>query len=129
MKRWIKHILFFCLVCLFAFISITYDAPELVSTHFVFSLYGVGMLLIHQFLLRLSGLDNTWTLVHAVLMFFLLLFMHTVYWHWWDFLLTAHTARAGLHHLVNFIKSPLPLFIIYTVFQLLKQTKVGYSSV
>lgn len=128
MKRWFKHILFVCLVMLFAFISINYEAVELVRKKSIFTFYCMAMFVIHYLLLRLSGFNVVWVIAHALTMLLLLIFMHTVYWHWWDFLLTAHTARAGLHHLVNFIKSPLPLFILYIVFLLWKHTKVGYSS-
>lgn len=127
MKKWIKHTLFICLVFIFTFISISYEAVELVSSYTIFCFYGIIMFVLHQLLLRLSGFHTAWVISHGLTMLVLLVFMHTVYWHWWDFLLTAHTARAGLHHLVNFVKSPLPLFIFYIVFLLWKQTRVGYS--
>jgi hypothetical protein len=106
----------------FAWVSIRYDAPQLAEGHVLFSMYCVSMFVIHQLLLRASGLDIFWRLFHATLMFCLIVFMHTIYWRWWDFLLTAHTARSGLHHLINFIKSPLPLFIFYIVFLLSRET-------
>ncbi|HLP32940.1 MAG TPA: hypothetical protein VK202_05670 [Bacteroidia bacterium] len=111
------------LILAFSFISISVESAQVSETHLHFSAYCLLMLFLQQSILRFAELNLLWVKIHLVLLILLLVFMHTVYWHWWDFVFTEHTAKAGLNHLINFIKSPLPLFILY-ILALLKKLSV-----
>lgn len=123
MKVLIRLVFATLLILAFSFISITMEPYEVLYTHLFFSAYCLLMLFLHQCILRFAGLNTFWLKTHLLIMGLVLVFMHTIYWHWWDFIFTAHTAGAGLNHLINFIKSPLPLFILY-IFALLKKLSV-----
>ncbi|MBP7261985.1 MAG: hypothetical protein KBB37_11905 [Bacteroidia bacterium] len=123
MKALFRVVFATLLILAFSFISISVEPAEVLGTHLLFSLYCLLMLLLQQCILRFAELNILWVKIHLVLSVLLVIFMHTIYWQWWDFLLTAHTAKAGLNHLINFLKSPLPLFIVY-ILALLKKLSV-----
>lgn len=123
MKVIFRVILATLLILAFSFVSISVEPAEVLGTHFLFSLYCLLMLVLQQYILRFAELNILWVKIHLVLLVLLVIFMHTIYWQWWDFLLTTHTAKAGLNHLINFLKSPLPLFILY-ILALLKRLSV-----
>ena len=127
MKYLTKVVFATLLILAFSFISISVEPAAVLNTHIFFSAYCLLMLFLQQCILRLAELNFLWVKIHLVMFVLLLVFMHTVYWHWWDFLLTAHTAKAGVNHLINFIKSPLPLFILYIVALLKKRTVEAVS--
>lgn len=123
MKMLFRVVFATLLILAFSFISISIEPAEVLGTHLLFSLFCLLMLFLQQSILRFAELNILWVKIHLVLFVLLVIFMHTIYWQWWDFLLTAHTAKAGLNHLINFLKSPLPLFILY-ILALLKRLSI-----